>query len=213
MKVKDQIRNEFYRVKELLGKRPSRMELFTYMDDDIYQMAITHAKENPFKRYLEYLKDLGELTSEEETFCEGIGREFISLIENTNMSKVYKMPVLMAFYNHGNVRHSVSEEELLESWKEFFNTGTNWKDLDAELTYREYLEISDKEHVKKILQMPVHFLMESGKGFFVKKVGAALALREELADVVGNPVFAEQMKDVIEYRVMDYYQRRYRGRE
>lgn len=213
LKVKDQIRNEFYRVKDMLGKRPSRIELFTYMDDDIYQMAITHAKENPFKRYLEYLKDLRELTSEEETFCQGIGREFISLIENTNMSKVYKMPVLMAFYNHGNVRLAVSEEELLESWKEFFNTGTNWKDLDAELTYREYLEISDKEHVKKILQMPVHFLMESGKEFFVEKEGAALALREELKDVIGNPVFAEQMKDVIEYRVMDYYQRRYRGRE
>ena len=213
LKVKDQIRNEFYRVKEMLGKRPSRIELFTYMDDDIYQMAITHAKENPFKRYLEYLKDLRELTSEEETFCQGIGREFISLIENTNMSKVYKMPVLMAFYNHGNVRLAVSEEELLESWKEFFNTGTNWKDLDAELTYREYLEISDKEHVKKILQMPVHFLMESGKGFFVKKEGSALALRGELADVISDPVFAEQMKDVIEYRVMDYYQRRYRGRE
>lgn len=211
LKVKDQIRNEFYRVKDMLGKRPSRIELFTYMDDDIYQMAITHAKENPFKRYLEYLKDLGELTSEEELFYQGIGREFISLIENTNMSKVYKMPVLMAFYNHGNVRLAVSEEELLESWKEFFNTGTNWKDLDAELTYSEYLEISDKEHVKKILQMPVHFLLESGKGFFVKKEGFALALREELKDVIGNPVFAEQMKDVIEYRVMDYYQRRYRG--
>lgn len=213
LKVKDQISNEFFRVKELLGKRPSRIEWFTYMDDDIYQMAITHSKENPFKRYLAYLKDLRELTSEEETFCHGIGREFISLIENTNMSKVYKMPVLMAFYNHGNVRLAVSEEELLESWKEFFNTGTNWKDLDAELTYHEYLEISDKEHVKKILQMPVHFLMESGKGFFVKKEGSALALREELADVIGNPVFVEQMEDVIEYRVMDYYQRRYRGRK
>ena len=213
LKVKDQIRNEFYRVKDMLGKRPSRIELFTYMDDDIYQMAITHAKENPFKRYLEYLKDLRELTSEEEAFCQGIGREFISLIENTNMSKVYKMPVLMAFYNHGKVRLAVSEEELLESWKEFFNTGTNWKDLDVQLTYRKYLEISDKEHVKKILQMPVHFLMESGKGFFVEKEGSALALREELKDVIGDPVFAEQMKDVIEYRVMDYYQRRYRGRE
>lgn len=211
LKVKDQIRNEFYRVKEMLGKRPSRIELFTYMDDDIYQMAITHSKENPFKRYLAYLKDLEELTSEEETFCQGIGREFISLIENTNMSKVYKMPVLMTFYNRGDVRLVVSEEELLESWKEFFNTGTNWKDLDAQLTYREYLEISDKEHVKKILQMPVHFLLESGKGFFVKKEGSALALREELVDVIGNPVFVEQMEDVIEYRVMDYYQRRYRG--
>lgn len=213
LKVKDQIRNEFYRVKETLGKRPSRIELFTYMDDDIYQMAITHSKENPFKRYLEYLKNLNELTSEEELFFKGIGREFISLIENTNMSKVYKMPVLMAFYNHGDVRLAVSEEELLESWKEFFNTGTNWKDLDAQLTYREYLEISDKEHVKKILQMPVHFLLESGKGFFVKKEGVALALREELEDVIGNAVFVEQMKDVVEYRVMDYYQRRYRGRQ
>ena len=123
------------------------------------------------------------------------------------------MPVLMAFYNHGNVRLTVSEEQLLESWKEFFNTGTNWKDLDAKLTYHEYLEISDKEHVKKILQMPVHFLMESGKGFFVKKERYALALRDELTDVISNPVFVEQMKDVIEYRVMDYYQRRYRGRE
>lgn len=37
-----------------------------------------------------------------------------------------------------------------------------------------------------------------------------LALRDELKDVVGNPVFVEQMKEVIDYRTMDYYQRRYR---
>ena len=154
--------------------------------------------------------ELNELTSEEEVLCQGIGREFISLIENTNMSKVYKMPVLMAFYNHGKVRMTVSEEELLTSWKEFFSTGTNWKDLEAGITYQKYCEISDKDHVKKILQMPVHFLQQSGKGFFVKKDGVALALKEELHSVIGQPVFAEQMKDVIEYRIMDYYQRRYR---
>ena len=68
------------------------MELFTYMDDEIYQMAVTHSKDNPFKRYLDYLKDLNELSDEEETLYQGLGREFISLIETTNMSKVYKMP-------------------------------------------------------------------------------------------------------------------------
>ena len=189
------------------------MELFTYMDDEIYQMAVTHSKDNPFKRYLDYLKELHELTDEERTLYQGIGREFISLIETTNMSKVYKMPVLIAFYNHGNVRMEVSEEELLASWKEFFSTGTNWKDLETDITYEKYCNISDKDHVKKIMQMPVHFLQESGKGFFVKKNGAALALREELRDVIGQDVFAEQMRDVIEYRVMDYYQRRYRERK
>ena len=88
LKVKDQIQNEYFRVKELIGKRPSRIELFTYMDDDVYQMVISHSKENPFKRYLDFLKELNELTTDEETLYKGIGREFINLIENTNMSKV-----------------------------------------------------------------------------------------------------------------------------
>ena len=209
LKVRDQIRNEYYRVKEFLGRIPSRMDLFTYMDDDIYRVAITHSKDNPFKRYLDFRKELGELTEGENILYSGIGREFINLIENTNMSKVYKMPVLMAFYNHGNIRSQVSEEELLDSWKEFFSTGTNWKDLDTGITYEKYCSISDKEHIKKILQMPVHFLQESGKGFFVKKEGTALALKEDLTDVILQPAFGEQMKDVIEYRAMDYYRRRY----
>ena len=209
LKVRDQIRNEYYRVKELLGRIPSRMDLFTYMDDDIYRVAITHSKDNPFKRYLDFRKELGELSEGENILYSGIGREFINLIENTNMSKVYKMPVLMAFYNHGNVRSQVSEEELLDSWKEFFSTGTNWKDLDTGITYEKYCSISDKEHIKKMLQMPVHFLQESGKGFFVKKEGTALALKEDLTDVILQPAFGEQMKDVIEYRAMDYYRRRY----
>ena len=209
LKVRDQIRNEYYRVKEFLGRIPSRMDLFTYMDDDIYRVAITHSKDNPFKRYLDFRKELGELSEGENILYRGIGREFINLIENTNMSKVYKMPVLMAFYNHGNIRSQVSEEDLLDSWKEFFSTGTNWKDLDRGITYEKYCSISDKEHIKKILQMPVHFLQESGKGFFVKKEGTALALKEDLTDVILQPAFGEQMKDVIEYRAMDYYRRRY----
>ena len=208
--IKEQIRNEYFRIKELLGKQPTRMDLFTYMDDDVYQMAVTHSNENPFKKYLNYLEELDELTDEQKRFSQGIGKDFINLLENTNMSKVYKMPVLMAFYNHGNVRMEVSEAELLASWKEFFSTGTNWKDLDTGITYEEYCKISDKEHIKKIIQMPVKFLLKSGGGFFVKKEGVVLALRDEMGEMVKNPVLAEQMKDVIEYRAMDYYRRRYK---
>ena len=213
LKLKDQIINEYFRVKELLGKRPTRLDLFTYMDDNIYESAITHSKDNPFKRYLEFLNDLGELSQIEEEFYKGIGREFISLIENTNMSKVYKMPVLMAFYNNSNVLMKVSEKQLLSSWKEFFSTGTNWKDLDKNMTLQKYNDISDKDHLKKILTMPVHFLLESGKGFFVKNDDVILGLREELHPLIDNPVMIQQMKDVIDYRTMDYYQRRYREKQ
>lgn len=212
-KLKDQIINEYFRVKELLGKRPTRMDLFTYMDDTIYEAAITHSKDNPFKRYLEFLNGLGELSEIEEEFYKGIGREFISLLENTNMSKVYKMPVLMAFYNNSNVLMKVSEKQLLSSWKEFFSTGTNWKDLDKSMTLQKYNNISDKDHLKKILAMPVHFLLESGKGFFIKNDDVILGLREELRPLIDNPVMTQQMKDVIDYRTMDYYQRRYREKQ
>ena len=210
LKLKDKIINEYFRVKDLLEKAPSRLELFTYMEDDVYQMAVTHSKENPFKRYLDFKNGINELSDDEKEIYHGIGNEFISLIENTSMSKVYKMPVLMAFYNHGKILMQVTEQQLLDSWKEFFSTGTNWKDLESGINYERFIAISDKEHIKKIIQMPVHFLQESGKGFFIKKEECVLALRDELKDVVGNPVFVEQMKDVIDYRTMDYYQRRYR---
>ena len=213
LKLKDQIINEYFKVKELLAKRPTRLDLFTYMDDNIYEAAITHSKDNPFKRYLEFLNDLGELSQIEEEFYKGIGREFISLLENTNMSKVYKMPVLMAFYNNSDVLMEVSEKQLLSSWKEFFSTGTNWKDLDKSMTLQKYNDISDKDHLKKILAMPVHFLLESGKGFFIKNDDVILGLREELRPLIDNPVMIQQMKDVIDYRTMDYYQRRYREKQ
>ena len=69
------------------------------------------------------------------------------------MSKVYKMPVLSAFYNDGHIRMEVTNEQLLESWKAFFGNGTNWKDLDKDITYEKYKAISDDAHLSKILSM------------------------------------------------------------
>lgn len=211
LKLKDRIKKEYFRIKELLGKSPSRTELFTYMDDEIYQMARTRLKENPFKKYLEYKEELGELTEKEKEVCKSVdSMKFIMFIENTSMTKAYKMPVLMSFIKNGSICMEVTEQDILEKWKEFFSTGTNWKDLESEITYEKYQAISDKEHIKKILAMPVKYLQDSGKEIFRKKEGAALALKEELSGVVNNPIFVEQVRDAINYRIIDYCQRRYR---
>ena len=108
--VRERIRQEYYRVKELLdGKIPTRMDLFTYMENEVYQYCIRHTKENPFRHYLEYLHNLNELSEEEEVLYAGIGKEFLTLIETTDMTKIYKMPVLYTFYNHGNVLLEITE--------------------------------------------------------------------------------------------------------
>lgn len=210
LSMKAQIRQEYYRVKELLdGKTPTRMDLFTYMDDDIYHYCIRHTKENPFRQYLEFLNQLQELSEEEKDLYAGIGREFIATIETTDMQKVYKMPILYSFYNHGNIRMAVTDNEVLESWKEFFNTGTNWKDFPNVNTNDDYKKVTDKQHLSKAKTMPIKFLKASGKGFFVEKEGYALALRDELETIITNEALKEHMRDVLEYRSMEYYRRRY----
>lgn len=208
--IREKIYRQYYCVKELLnGKVPSRMELFTYMDHEIYQYCMNHAKENPFRRYLEFLYNLYELSSEEKELYSGIGREFISIIETTDMQKVYKMPILYSIYNNGKIRMEVTEKDVLKSWKEFFDTGTNWKDFSADISYEKYKRITDKQHLRKAKTMPVKFLKASGKGFFIDKDGYAIAIREELKDSIKNKAFIYHMKDILEYRTMEYYRRRY----
>lgn len=210
LSVKEQIKKEFYRVKDLLdGKVPSRMELFTYMDDDIYQYCIKHAKENPFRRYVEFLNEMQELSVNEEMVYSGIGREFLSLVETTDMQKVYKMPILYSFYNDGNIRLAVKDEDVLVSWKTFFDNGMNWKDFAANISYADYKAMTDKQHLNKAKSMPIKFLKASGKGFFIEKEGYALAIRDDLEYVIGNEAFKKHMKDILEYRTMEYYRRRY----
>ena len=125
------------------------MELFTYMDDEIYQYCIKHAKENPFRRYMDFLNEMKELSAAEEQVYSGIGREFLALLETTDMQKVYKMPILYSFYNHGNVRLAVTETQVLDAWKNFFDNGMNWKDLSADTSYADYKAMTDKQHLSK----------------------------------------------------------------
>lgn len=212
LSVKERIKQEFYRVKELLdGKVPTRMEMFTYMDDDIYQYCIKHSKENLFRRYMDFLNEMKELSADDEVVYSGIGREFLALIETTDMQKVYKMPILYSFYNHGNVRLQVTDDEVLEAWKKFFDNGTNWKDFSADISYADYKTMTDKQHLSKAKSMPIKFLKASGKGFFIKKDGYALAIRDDLEEIIENEAFKKQMKDILEYRTMEYYRRRYTG--
>lgn len=207
--IRDRIDQEFVRVQELLGKVPTRMELFTYMDDEVYHLCLKNAKDNVFKNYLAYKERLELLTEAERELCAGLGKEFVHLLETTDMTKVYKMPVLRAFYNGGQVRMAVSEAELLHCWKDFFHDGTNWKDLKKDITLAEFRSISDRAHLSNILRNPVKFLKASGRGFFVEREGYPIALAEALADVVQNPAFVAELKDIIEYRTMEYYRSRY----
>ena len=160
---------------------------------------------------MDFLREMNELSVDEDAVYSGIGREFLSIIETTDMQKVYKMPILYSFYNDGDIRLAVTEEQVLTAWKKFFDNGTNWKDFAAEISYNDYKSMTDKQHISKAKSMPIKFLKASGKGFFIEKDDYLIAIREDLDEVIRNGAFRNHMKDILEYRTMEYYRRRYAG--
>lgn len=208
-KKEERVRGEYFRIKEQLdGRVPTRMELFTYMEDEIFQLCGS-LKNSPFKHYLRYLEGVNELGERERIIFQGIGNEFLELLETTQMSKSYKMPVLMAFYNNGDVKTAIGEEDIYRSYMEFYHTANNWKDLEKDKGTSDFKSWDKKRCVSEALKNPVKFLMQSGNGFFVQEEGAVLALNPQVHEAVRLDGFAEQMKDVIEYRSMEYYWKRY----
>lgn len=119
------------------------------------------------------------------------------------------MPILYSFYNQGNIKLAVKDSDVLAAWKQFLNNGNNWKDFASDISYEDYKAMTDMQHLIKAKNMPIKFLKASGKGFFIEKDGYALAIREDFDDIVKNESFKKHMKDILEYRTMEYYRRRY----
>lgn len=78
-----------------------------------------------------------------------------------------------------------------------------------DISYADYKAMTDKQHLNKAKTMPIKFLKASGKGFFIEKDGYALSIRDDMKTIIENAAFKKHMKDILEYRTMEYYRRRY----
>lgn len=209
MKIKDKIKEQYFIIKEYLGHRPSRVEFLTYMDEEIYENIKSKAKINPFKDYINFLNENNELIEEEKELYNSTGKEFINLIENTSMSKTYKMLVLLAFFNNGNVKMEITEEDIYKSFYDFYNQGLNKVDMLKDKGTK-YFETWDKnKYIDLTKKNPIKILLKTHGDFFIEKEGYLLALREDLKEIIKNDTFKKHMKDAIDLRVKTYYKHMY----
>ena len=212
MKVKDKVKEQFEVVTQMLGYRPSRVELFTYMDDEVYQNIRSKAM-NPFSNYLEYIKENDKLTHDEEILYNSRGREFINMIETTSMSKTYKMPVLLAFYNYGDIKMEISEDDIYKSFYNFYRKGSNKVDMLKDKGTREFETWDKKKYVSLANNNPIKFLLKTHGEFFKEKEQCLIALQDDLKDIISNEAFKKHMKDAIDFRVESYYKNRFFNRK
>lgn len=204
-KIEDKIVEEFFRIKEYLGHTPSRTDMFTYMDEDLYINIKKKSKLNIFRDYISFLVKINEY---EDTLKDTLGHEFIKFIETTSMSKTYKLPVLLAFYNNGNMKLKINDEDLYKSFKEFYSKGSNGVDMLKDKSTSKFKTWDKKEYVKLARKNPVHFLCKSSSEFFYLD-GDYICLNKELEKFFNNEEFINSVKDAIDFRTKEYYKNRF----
>ena len=196
---------EYYRIKEYVEERPSRLQFYTYFDDELFKLL--NSKSNVFRDYLWFLEELGEATEEESKLVGTIGHEFIKMIEATAMTKSYKMPILLAFYNEGNIKFSLSEDDVYESFKGFYEKGSNYIDLTKDKSSKNYKAWGKTGFVTLAKNNPEKAFLATASEFFYLN-GEFYCLNGKLEEFKDNGSFIKQFKDVIDYRTRKYYKER-----
>ena len=168
-----------------------------------------NSKFNLFRDYISFLNENNDLNNEEQEFINTIAHEFLKTIETTSMTKSYKMPILKAFYNNGNIKMNITDDDVYENMKEFYNYGTNGADMLKDKSSRDYKNWGREEYLSLAIRNPIKFLKKSSNGLFISKNGYALSLNEELEEYIQLESFKEHFKDIIEYKTMYYYKNKF----
>ena len=207
-KLEDAILEEFYRIKAYLGHVPSRVDMFTYMDEDLYYNMKKKSKVNIFKDYMKFLNDNNEDNDYESEILNTLAHEFIKLIENTSMTKVPKIPLLLAFYNKGKMKLEIDDEDIYKSFKSFYNSGSNAIDMLKDKSTKNFKTWTEKQYISFARKNPVHFLCKSSSEFFTINE-EKVCLNKGLQQYLNNPVFINHVKDAIDFRQKEYYKNRF----
>lgn len=206
-KLQDLVKEEYYRIKEDLGYRPSRVQLITYIENDIYYKVAKVTSKNPFRNYFKFLKDIGELEEDEVAIIGTKAEKFINMIEKTRMTKTYKMPVFLAFYNGGKLKIRINEEDIYISFKNFYAKGSNAVDLIEQENSEGIKERDKKSWYELAKNQPLTHLADTERKFFYFD-GEDYCLNEALEEFRSNEVFMRNFKDAVDLRTREYYKNR-----
>jgi hypothetical protein len=203
--LSDLVREEFNRVQEDLGRTPGRVDLLTNLDEGIYALLKRQRKLNPFKDYLKYHSPGSRLIGT-------IAHDFIKMIENTSMSKLYKLPVLLAFYNDGSPRLTIDEEDIYQAFREFYSNGQNALDMKQHKKTRRFRSWEKEDFLKLAFENPIHFLSKTHGDFFEIK-GRTFSLTEGLRKYLDSMSFKSEFIDAIEFRRIEFLRERLEKKE
>ncbi|MGI6362921.1 MAG: DEAD/DEAH box helicase family protein [Bacillota bacterium] len=195
------MRDEYKRIKEELGRRPTRMDMYLRCDIPIRE----YLKDG----WLAWLNEMDDLTQEERSWLGAPAEEFLMEIEKTSMSKAYKMPTIGSLLNNGGISKRVSLEIIGRNFMDFYvNTPLHQKDL-RDKSNRNWRSWDVSKFTSLARKNPVHFLSKSSKFFHYDEINKIFYLDDSL-DQFLTPALAEHVRDILDYKTTQYFRRRFR---
>lgn len=203
--IRKQMREEYFRLKTLLNKRPLRLDIFESSDINIKEYILKSRR--GYNGYLEFLKEMNELSIVEKSWFGNEVFNFILEIEKTRMYKSYKIPVLMTFLGKERLKEKVSLDVIGKSFRRYYrNYEIHQKDL-MNKRHKNWKTWSLDRFKKEALKNPIKFLNKS-EFFFYDEVNKEFRISEKI--IRHNSIeLKKHFEDIVNYRSINYFARRY----
>ena len=85
------------------------------------------------------------------------------------MTKSYKMPILLAFYNDGDIKMEITDYDVYKSMQEFYNYSSNGADMLKDKATKDYKSWNKNKYIRLAHNNPIKFLNKTHGEFFIKK--------------------------------------------
>lgn len=195
---------EFERLQRVLGRRPTRVDIYTGSDIPMRE----YLKDS----YLGFLEKANALGEDEKEWQDNIVFDFLKELESTRMTKAYKIPTILAMVKEDRLKLKVTLEEIGFSFQEFYGKNPLYqKELDKSQKTASWREWDNKDFQKLARETSVKFLSENkGSLFHYDEINQIFYLPSALEEYNG-PNLVVHVRDILRLRTKQHFDKRFRG--
>lgn len=190
----------YWRYRSEKGRVLTRTEFYASLSSDEYDSIKKLKSKNPFKNYYEFLK---EVDSEFNLNINNSTKDFVNMIETTNFTRLYKIPIFQAFIYKGKFRYIIKKFEIIESFRDFYANPSNYLDIKNLKSRGGFDEYSDDEVWRLAIENPIHFLCLSHSDIFAEVFNGIRIILDFGSDV-NNVEVIDFIQDAISFRRTEF---------
>jgi len=199
---KEKLRNDYYALKEEIGRRP------TYLEMHLWGKSQPSEYKSEFKSFLKFLYSEDELSPIESEIYKHF-ENWIIEVETTSMSKSYKMIVLLSMLNRGvnDWFKPITAKEIAPFFHQYLTEKPYRKQIDFSDNESKKLWNYHEERVESLIKrMPMTKWSGSSNGL-VSFDGEKFTLTFDVVKKYRDIIF-EWTKQICEYRLHAHFERR-----